>query len=69
MQEMGTVWDSMIIQIVGVVGYCIARILSEEKASLIIKWLNIMGLVFMPLSMITGYISEYVFHFITFLHF
>lgn len=58
---MDVVWGSMIIQVVGIVGYFIARILSEEKAPFYVKWVNIIGIAFMPVSMITGYITELVF--------
>ena len=51
-QTMEAVWGSMIIQAIGIVGYFIARIQ---------LWLNIIGVAFMPISMITGYISGLVF--------
>ena len=60
-QTMEAVWGSMIIQAIGIVGYFIARILSEEKAPFYVNWLNIIGVAFMPISMITGYISGLVF--------
>ncbi len=60
-QTMEAVWGSMIIQAIGIVGYFIARILSEEKAPFYVNWLNIIGVTFMPISMITGYISRLVF--------
>ncbi|EQK05671.1 helix-turn-helix domain-containing protein [Clostridioides difficile] len=60
-QTMEAVWGSMIIQAIGIVGYFIARILSEEKAPFYVNWLNIIGVTFMPISMITGYISGLVF--------
>lgn len=60
-QTMEAVWGSMIIQAVGIVGYFIARIVSEEKAPFYVNWLNIIGVAFMPISMITGYISRLVF--------
>mgnify|MGYP006996853215 CR=1 FL=1 len=58
---MEAVWGSMIIQAIGIVGYFIARILSEEKSPFYVNWLNIIGVAFMPISMITGYISGLVF--------
>lgn len=61
-QEMEAVWGSMVIQVIDVFVYCVARIMSEEKAPLFVKWLNIMGVNFMPISIITGYISELIFH-------
>lgn len=60
-QTMEAVWGSMIIQSVGIVGYFVARVLSEEKAPFYVNWLNIIGVAFMPVSMITGYISAFVF--------
>ena len=44
-----------------IVGYFIARILSEEKSPFYVNWLNLIGVAFMPISMITGYISGLVF--------
>ena len=61
LQTMEAVAGSMIIQAVGIVGYFIARILSEEKATFYVSWFNIIGIAFMPISMITGYISILVF--------
>lgn len=60
-QTLEAVWGSLIIQTVGIVLYFIARTLSEEKAPFDVKWLNIIGVAFMPVSMITGYISTLVF--------
>lgn len=60
-QTMEAVWGSMIIQSVGIVGYFVARVLSEEKAPFYVNWLNIIGVAFIPVSMITGYISAFVF--------
>lgn len=61
LQTMEVVAGSMIIQAVGIIGYFIARILSEEKATFYVSWFNIIGIVFIPISMITGYISILVF--------
>lgn len=55
------VWGSMIIQVVGIVGYFMARILSKAKTLFYVTWLNIIGVAFMPLSMVTGYILGSVF--------
>ena len=60
-QTMEAVWGSMTIQAIGIVGYFIARILSEEKAPFYVNWLNIIGVTFIPISMITGHISGLVF--------
>jgi len=60
-QTIETIWVSMIIQMVGVAGYFISGILSDEKAPFFVKWLNILGIAFMPVSMITGFILDSVF--------
>lgn len=56
-QTMEVVWGSMIIQAVGVAGYFIARLLSSTKATFYVNWLNLLGIAFMPVSMITGYLA------------
>ena len=56
-QTMETVWGAMIIQAVGIAGYFIGRLLSTAKVPFYIDWLNIVGIAFMPVSMITGYLS------------
>ncbi|CCX38302.1 putative uncharacterized protein [Clostridium sp. CAG:1013] len=56
-QTMEVIWGSMIIQAVGVAGYFIARLLSPVKACFYINWLNLLGIAFMPVSMITGYLA------------
>lgn len=60
-QTMESVFGSMIIQAVGVVVYFIGRLLSPVKPSLYVSWLNIIGLVFMPVSLFTGYFSILIF--------
>lgn len=60
-QTMDMVWGSMIIQAVGIAGYFIGRLLSTEKAPFFVDWLNLVGVAFMPLSMVTGLISIFVF--------
>lgn len=60
-QTLEVVWGSMIIQAVGVAGYFIGKLLSIEKASFYIDWLNILGIAFMPASMITGFLSMLIF--------
>lgn len=60
-QSMQPVWASMIIQALGAVSYFIGRLLTTEKAHFCIKWLNIAGITFMPVSIITGYISILIF--------
>ena len=56
-QTMEAVWGAMIIQAIVIVGYFIAKVLSEEKAPFYVNWLNIILIAFMPVSMITGFIS------------
>mgnify|MGYP001140865775 CR=1 FL=1 len=53
-QTMIAIWGSMMIQVVGVAGYFIARYLSPRKTSFYGNWLNLLGIAFMPVSMITG---------------
>lgn len=60
-QTMEAILGAIIIQVVGIVGYFIARILSEEKAPFYVNWLNIIGIAFMPTSMATGCISLLIF--------
>lgn len=59
---MEAVWGSMIIQAVGIAGYFIGKILSTEKTPFYVDWFNIVGIAFMPCSIITGYISILVFN-------
>ena len=56
-QTMEVVWGAMIIQAIGIVGYFIAKVLSEEKSPFYVNWLNIILIAVMPVSMITGFIS------------
>ena len=70
-QTMEAVWGSMIIQAIGIVGYFIARILSEEKSPFYVNWLNIIGVAFMPISIfkLEGWIAPYpigIFHTLVF---
>lgn len=60
-QTMTAVYGAMVIQIVGVFEYFLARLLSKTKAHFYVNWLNIMGVAFMPLSMVTGCLSALVF--------
>ena len=56
-QTMDTIWGSMIIQIVGIAGYFIGRLLSAVRVPFAVNWLNLSGFLFMPFSMVTGAIS------------
>ncbi len=60
-QTMETIWGSMIIQAVGIAGYFIGKTLSAEKAPFYVDWLNIIGIAFMPVSMLAGFVSALVF--------
>lgn len=60
-QNMESIWGSMIIQAVGISGYFIGKSLSAEKPPFYVKWINILGISFMPTSMITGYFSILIF--------
>lgn len=60
-QTMEAVWGAMIIQAVGIAGYFIGKLLSIEKAPFYVDWFNIMGISFMPVSMLTGIISILIF--------
>ncbi len=57
-QTMEAVWGSMMIQAVGVAGYFIGKLLSREKPSFWVDWLNIIGIAWMPASMLIGRISH-----------
>ncbi len=59
-QTMTAIYGSMVIQAVGVFEYFLAGILSKEKAPFYVNWLNIVGAAFIPVSMIAGYLSEFV---------
>lgn len=60
-QTMETVWGAMIIQAVGIAGYFIGRLLSTAKVPFYIDWLDIIGITFMPISILTGYFSIIIF--------
>lgn len=58
--KVGVSRQAVVIQAVGVFEYFLAGILSKEKAPFYVNWLNIVGVAFIPVSMITGYLSEFV---------
>ena len=60
-QTMEVVWGGMVIQAVGVAGYFIGRLLSMERPPFAVTWLNIVGIAFMPVSMLSGYLSVLIF--------
>lgn len=51
-QSAESIWGSMIIQVVGVAAYFIGKLISQSKASFIIDWLNIIIVMFIPISLI-----------------
>ncbi|MEL7609949.1 MAG: helix-turn-helix transcriptional regulator [Bacillota bacterium] len=53
-QTAESIWGSMIIQAVGVAGYFIGKLMSQEKAPFTINWLNIILVSFIPISMIVA---------------
>lgn len=53
-QTAESIWKSMIIQVVGIAVYFIAKLLSKVQTPFYVKFLNIILLLFMPLSMITA---------------
>ncbi len=61
-QTMDSVWGSMVIQTVGIAGYFIGRLLSTAKPPIAVNWLNIIGISFMPVSMIAGFFSISIFN-------
>lgn len=62
LQRMETIAGAMIIQAVGVALYFIGNILSDAKAPFYVMWLNVLGITFMPVSMLTGWLSLLLFH-------
>lgn len=52
----------MVIQAVGVALYFIGRSLSDANAPFCVMWLNVLGVAFMPVSMLTGWLSILVLH-------
>lgn len=55
-QSAESIWGSMIIQVVGVAAYFIAKLISQSKAPFIINWLNIIIALFMPISLVITFI-------------
>lgn len=51
-QSAESIWGSMILQVVGVAGYAIGRLLSQTQAPLLVRWLNVCLVMFMPLSLL-----------------
>lgn len=59
-QTAESIWGSMIIQVVGIVGYFIAKIISKSKAPFLIRFLNVIITLFMPIALIIGFVSNRV---------
>lgn len=55
-QSAASIWGSIIIQVVGIVGYFIGKLISQSKAPFVIDWLNINIASFMPVSLIVTFI-------------
>ncbi|MCF6465089.1 helix-turn-helix domain-containing protein [Clostridium sp. Cult2] len=55
-QSAEVIWGSMIIQVVGVAAYFIAKLIFQSKAPFIINWLNIIIGLFMPISLIIAFV-------------
>lgn len=53
-QSLGSVFGAMCAQAIGVAGYFIGRALSDQRPAFVVKWLNLLGAAFMPLSMLAG---------------
>lgn len=51
-----SIWGSMIVQVVGFVGYFIGQTISKAKAPLAIKWLNINIALFIPISLAVAFL-------------
>lgn len=60
-QTMDAIWGSLIIQIIGIACYFIGKLWSIKKPSFYIIWLDIMGIAFIPVSMLIGYLSLLIF--------
>ena len=50
------IWGSMIIQAVGGAAYFIGRLMEQSKTPFMINWLNLIIVLFMPVSMIITFI-------------
>lgn len=55
-QSPDVIWASMIIQAVGIAGYYIGKAISQEKPTFIVKLANIAIILFMPISMLVGFV-------------
>ena len=60
-QTISSIYGAMIIHVISVFQYFLAKTISHDHSSFYVKWLNIIIIVFIPISMIKGYISELIF--------
>ncbi len=60
-QRVEDIWGAMIIQVVGIVAYFIGRTISKEKPISYINFLNIILVLFIPVSMVSGLTSMALF--------
>lgn len=61
-QALEKVAGAIIIQLVGVLAYFMAKYIFKEKASRLINLSLIMAIAIMPLSMFSGFVSQILFH-------
>lgn len=59
-QRLASILYGMMIQLLGLVGYLVARLWSAATPSFYVEWLIVLGTAFMPLSIVTGSISSFV---------
>lgn len=55
-KSLENIWGSMIIQALGVSAYFIGRLMEQSKTPHMINWLNLIIVLFMPVSMIITFI-------------
>lgn len=53
-QTPAEIFGAMCVQALGLAGYFIGRALSGQRPAFAIKWLNLLGLTFMPCSILAG---------------
>lgn len=59
-QSAESIWGSLIIQVVGIVGYFIGKIISQSKAPFLINLFNIIIALFIPISLVVALIFNRV---------
>lgn len=60
-QTMGVIWGAMAIQALGLAAYFIGGLLCGESPPFMLRWLNWLGLSFMPMSMLLGLMCSLLF--------